>query len=100
MTDEPSASPRRSLRPRDSVVLLETEEVLVWRASHRAVVESWKEGEHRVATFWVDEEDGFPQLAHSVHPAGDPDLERRWAEVISEGDARLAAGLKRLRDLR
>jgi hypothetical protein len=100
MASEPPAGSRRSLRPRDSAVLFESEGIIVWRASHRAVVEFTKDGKHRVATFWVDEEDGFPQLAHSVHPADDPDLDRRWAKIISEGNARLEAGLKRLRERR
>lgn len=71
--------------------------MIVWRASHRAVVEFTRDGKHWVATFWVDEDDGFPQLAHSTSPADDPELEEHWAKIVSEGEARLEAGLKRLR---
>lgn len=97
MPDEHPTNPRRSLRPRDSLVIVESGEVIVWRASHRAVVEYTKGGKRWIATFWVDEEDGFPQLAHSTGPADDPELERHWALIVSEGNARLEAGLKRPR---
>jgi hypothetical protein len=97
MADDHPPSPRRSLRPRDSLVIVENEDVIVWRGSHRAVVEYTKDGKHWVTTFWVDEEDGFPQLAHSMGPADDPELEKHWAKIVSEGEARLEAGLKRMR---
>lgn len=86
-----------SLRPRDSVLIVERGDVIVWRASHRAVVEYPKDEKRWVATFWVDDEDGFPQLAHSTGPADDPDLETQWAQIVSEGRARLEAWLNRQR---
>lgn len=97
MADERPIDPRRSLRPRNSLVIVERDDVIVWRGSHRAVVEYTKGGKRWVATFWVDEEDGFPQLAHSTGPADDPELEQHWAQIVSEGNARLEAGLRRLR---
>ncbi len=97
MTDERPLDPSRSLRPQDSVVLVESGDVLVWRGAHRGVVEYTEDGKRWVVTFWVDEEDGFPQLAHSTGLADEPDLGRLWAQIVSEGEARLEAGLKRLR---
>lgn len=97
MAEEHPTDPRGSLRPRDSLVIVERGDVIVWRASHRAVVEYTKDGRRWVATFWVDEEDGFPQLAHSTGSADDPGLERHWAKIVSEGKARLEAGRRRLR---
>jgi hypothetical protein len=97
MADESPTDPCRSLRPRDSLVIVDSGDVIVWRASHRAVVEYTKDGKRWVATFWVDEEDGLPQLAHSAGPADDPELERHWAKIVSEGEARLQAGFKRFR---
>lgn len=97
MADKHPPSPRRALRPRNSVLIVESGDVTVWRASHRAVVEYLQGGKRWVATFWVDEEDGFPQLAHSTGAADDPDLEKHWAKIVSDGEARLAAGLKRLK---
>jgi hypothetical protein len=97
MAGEHPTEPPRSLRPRDSLVIVESGDVIVWRASHRAVVEYTKGGKRWVTTFWVDEEDGFPQLAHSTGPADDPELEQHWAQIVSEGETRLQAGLKQLR---
>lgn len=97
MSDEHATNAHRSLRPRDSLVIVESGDVIVWRASHRAVVEYTKGGKPWVATFWVDEADGFPQLAHSTGPADAPELERHWAKIVSDGKTRLEAGLKRLR---
>lgn len=84
---------QRSLRPPDSYVIVETGDVIVWRASHLAVVEYTECGRPWVATFWVDEEDGFPQLASSEHPADDPELEEHWAAIAAAGNARLGAAL-------
>lgn len=92
-----ATSEQRRLRPRESNLILDSGEVLVWRAGHRAVVEHSQGGVPLVATFWVAEEDGFPQFASSLHRADNPELAEHWAAIDAEGQRRLEAGLGRRR---